>query len=296
MSIDLDQFFIGNNMSLKNGKSQTAGILHPVVRCSILQPTLEVLERLYSTYNRSEFIHPDPLEFLSSYSDPLDREVVGIIASSLAYGRVKQILRSVAHVLDCLEGSPAAFIMESSPQIYLRKFFGFKHRFTTGEDIAALLTGLKEILREYGSIQACFLEGMRDSHSTVLPALREFVRVLKKDMNGNSLSFLIPSPERGSACKRLNLFLRWMVRDDEVDPGGWTGVQASKLIVPLDTHMHRIGLALGLTKRRQADMRTALEVTDGFRAIFPSDPVRYDFALTRLGIQDGMSWLVELSN
>ena len=96
---------------------------------------------------------------------------------------------------------------------------------------------------------------------------------------------LLPSPSAGSACKRLNLFLRWMVRQDNVDPGGWDSVSPAKLIIPLDTHMHRIGRRLGLTPRRQADLRTAIEITEGFRGICPSDPVRYDFALTRLGIR-----------
>jgi uncharacterized protein (TIGR02757 family) len=95
----------------------------------------------------------------------------------------------------------------------------------------------------------------------------------------------VPSPVGGSACKRLNLFLRWMVRQDGVDPGGWDNVPQSKLIVPVDTHMHRICLRLGLTTRKQANMATALEITEGFRALAPDDPVRYDFSLTRLGIR-----------
>jgi uncharacterized protein (TIGR02757 family) len=292
MGFDLDQLFAGNHMSSTDRESQTAGGPLSAVRYTVLQPTFEVLESLYSTYNHRELIHPDPLEFLLPHKDPLDREVVGMIASSLAYGRVKQILSSVARVIECMGASPAAFILENSPQACMLTFCGFKHRFTTGEHIGALLCGLRAVLRRYGSLQACFLEGMRGSHPTVLPALGEFVRALKEAMGG-SHPFLIPSPDGGSACKRLNLFLRWMVRNDEVDPGGWTDVPASKLIIPLDTHMHRIGLALGLTTRRQADMRTAIEVTDGFRAIFPSDPVKYDFALTRLGIQNGVSWRVE---
>ena len=97
---------------------------------------------------------------------------------------------------------------------------------------------------------------------------------------------LLPCPEKGSACKRFHLFLRWMVRNDAVDPGGWDGISASKLIVPLDVHMHRICMRLGLTSRAQADLKTALEVTGRFRAIVPEDPVRYDFALTRIGIRN----------
>lgn len=280
-------------MNFLDGKSGAAKEMRPAALSVVLQPTLEALEELYLTYNRQEFIHPDPLEFLLRYEDPLDREVVGLIASSLAYGRVGQILRSVTRVLDSMGKSPVEFILEISPKTCRETFCTFKHRFTTGDHIVDLLRGIRRILLEYGSLQACFLDGVRSSHATVLPALSRFVSVLREAMEGRGHHFLVPSPDRGSACKRLNLFLRWMVRADEVDPGGWTGVQASQLIVPLDTHMHQIGLALGLTTRRQADMRTAMEMTDGFRMIFPSDPVRYDFALTRLGIQNGMDWLVE---
>ncbi|MCP4693017.1 MAG: DUF2400 domain-containing protein, partial [Desulfobacterales bacterium] len=104
----------------------------------------------------------------------------------------------------------------------------------------------------------------------------------------NRPGHLVALPEKGSACKRMNLFLRWMVREDAVDPGGWEGVPASSLIIPLDTHMHRIGLGLNFTKRKQANMRTALEITEAFKALYPDDPVKFDFALTRLGIRDDL--------
>ena len=148
-----------------------------------------------------------------------------------------------------------------------------------------MLFSAKRVIERYGSLQACFAAGL-NGDDTVLPALSSFTKELA--LSGGLSNGLLPSPAGGSACKRLNLFLRWMVRRDDVDPGGWDGVPASKLIVPLDTHMHRIGLALGLTGRRQADLRTAAEITAAFRAIAPDDPVRYDFALTRLGIRDDL--------
>ena len=117
----------------------------------------------------------------------------------------------------------------------------------------------------------------------MLPALARFVGELRS-YAGSVLPSLLPSPADGSACKRLNLFLRWMVRKDAVDPGPWTSVPGAKLVVPLDTHMFRIARGLGLTPRRQADLKIALEITAGFRAIRPDDPVRYDFSLTRLAL------------
>ena len=142
----------------------------------------------------------------------------------------------------------------------LSRFAGFRHRFTTGEELALMLWGAKRIAERYGSLYACFTSGLKGSDDNVLPALSTFVRAFNVMAPGGRSS-LLPSPKKGSACKRLNLFLRWMVRQDEVDPGGWSRVPATKLIVPLDTHMHRICLLLDLTRRKQADMRTALEIT-----------------------------------
>lgn len=243
------------------------------------------LERLYRELNRRRYVHPDPLEFLYEYDDPDDRQVVALVASSLAYGRVKQILRSVAAVLAELGPQPARSLAEMSPSRLRRALAGFKHRFSTGEHVAALLLGAKRLMRQFGSLKACFNQGLSPADETILPALRQFVSRIA-EAAGGECGHLLPDPACRSACKRLNLMLRWLVRRDDVDPGGWTCVGSEKLIVPLDTHMHKISLALGMTARRSADMRTALEVTAAFREISPGDPARYDFALTRLGIRD----------
>ena len=243
------------------------------------------LDELYDFYSRHEFIHPDPLEFLYAYPDLRDREIVGLIASSLAYGRVAQILKSISSVLDRVNPSPFSFLLNASKKTLLATFRDFKHRFTTGEELAFLLWGAKHVIQTYGSFGACFTAGLYDDDDTVLPALSAFVRKLNI-MSLKGHNSLLPCPDKGSACKRLNLFLRWMVRQDDIDPGGWDLVPVSKLIIPLDTHMHRICRMLDLTRRKQADMRTALEITHAFRRIAPDDPVRYDFALTRLGIRE----------
>ncbi len=243
----------------------------------------EQLERMYERYNRREFVRPDPLEFLYRYEGPADREIVGLVASSLAYGRVLQINKSIEGVLSRMSPSPSRFVRDASPASLRRTFSGFRHRFTTGDEMAAMLLGVKNVVVKYGSLHACFSSVLERGAQTVAPALTRFVEELSAELPGRRNS-LLPSPARGSACKRLNLFLRWMVRSDDIDPGGWHNVPASSLVIPLDTHMHRVSLGLGLTKRRQADMRTALEVTDSFRKMVPDDPVRYDFILTRPGI------------
>ncbi|MEA3471311.1 MAG: TIGR02757 family protein [Thermodesulfobacteriota bacterium] len=243
----------------------------------------EVLDSLYEKYNRRAFVHPDPLEFLYRYDNPLDREIVGLIASSLAYGRVAQILKSVSSVTERMLPSPSSYIERASEKKIVAAFSGFKHRFTTGGELSEMLFGIKAVLEKYGSLYACFKRAFDGDSDTVMPALQKFTEELG-DVSGCRQNSLLPEPERGSACKRLNLFLRWMVRSDEVDLGDWQDIPPSKLVVPLDTHMYKICRAMGLTKRRQADMRTALEITESFKRIVPHDPVRYDFTLTRLGM------------
>ncbi len=255
------------------------------------------LEKLYDFYNFRKWVHPDPLEFLYQYRDIKDREVVGLIASSLAYGRVAQILKSVSSLLNKMGPSPHDFLQSATLKSLGPLFREFKHRFTTGEELLALLAGLKHVMEEYGSLYNCFLSGFNNDDETILPALSFMVKELTANPVQPSNS-LLPMPEKGSACKRLNLFLRWMVRKDRVDPGGWRKVSPTKLIVPLDTHMHRIGLQMGLTGRRHGGMKTAIEITSAFRVISPEDPVRYDFALTRLGIRkdsDLSAFLREIS-
>lgn len=237
------------------------------------------LERLYVKYNRRRYVSPDPLQFLYEYPAVCDREIVGLIASSLAYGRVNQIIVSTALILEPMGRHPRRFLLSTAPRAIQSLYRRFKHRFATGVEMSALLADVGRILNEYGSLNACFVAGLCASDTTVLGGLTKFAAEFR--CRGNHL---IPVPESGSACKRLNLFLRWMVRKDAVDPGGWRGVSPSQLIVPLDTHMARIAREQGLTSRRSADMKMALEITDAFRKYRPNDPVRYDFALTRLGI------------
>ncbi len=246
------------------------------------------LERLYRRYNKRKYVLPDPLQCIYRYPDRLDREIAALIASSLAYGRVAQIIKSVEIVLDAMGPSPRSFLLRTPNSSLNRAFTGFRHRFTTGRELIDFLSGIARSVREHGSLNDVFLKALAPSDKNVFAALPGFVRSLKgtEDLLGCSL---LPCPGKGSACKRLNLFLRWMVRKDAVDPGGWEGVPADKLIVPLDTHMANIARALGLTKRSAADARMALEITEAFRAIAPNDPVKYDFTLTRFGIRDELN-------
>ncbi len=244
-------------------------------------PTLsrETLDLLYDRYNRPELISPDPLQFHGADENAEDQEIAGLIAALLAYGRVTQILASIEKILTPLGPHPSVFIDNTNEKNIHRLYTGFKHRFTTGEEISRLLAGVAAIRRDYGSLERLFHAGSRGSDP-----LQAFTDELRSRAHLGA-THLLPDPSKGSACKRLHLYLRWMVRHDTVDPGCWKSLSPSLLTIPLDTHMHRFALCYGFTERKQADLKTAREITDAFREINPGDPVKYDFALTRFGIR-----------
>jgi uncharacterized protein (TIGR02757 family) len=253
----------------------------------------EKLDALYRRFNRRAFVHPDPLETVYRYDSPGDQEIAGLIAATLAYGRVAQILTSIGRVLDVFgDDGPRAWLLAATARQVRARFSGFKHRFTTGREMSSLLLAVKRAIEEQGTLCALFLAGVHPGEETHLSALALFVDQVRRRAGGTAeCPSLLSSPEDGSACKRLNLYLRWMIRHDAVDPGPWTGrtggaerIAAAGLVVPLDTHMFRIGRGLGFTARRQPNLATALEVTRALRRYAPRDPVRYDFSLTRLGI------------
>lgn len=243
------------------------------------------LDGLYYVYQRRELINPDPLYFLYRYEDVRDREIAGLVASSLAYGRVAQIMKSVERVLSCLSDEPYKFLVNNDESDIVPE--SFKHRFTTGEDMNNLLRNVRGILREHGTVEEFLRECLRNSEGEIFSALDEFSGRLSRNRKPGSFP-LITAPKDGSACKRLFLFLKWMVRSDEVDPGGWEVIRPSDLVVPTDTHMHKISMKLGFTRRKSADLRCAVEITEGFRGVCPEDPARYDFVLTRFGIRSGL--------
>ena len=242
----------------------------------------EWLERLYQTYNRPAYIAPDPLEAVYWYTCPEDQEIAGLIGASLAYGRASQIVLNTRTVLAPMDPSPRAFIEGASGQRLRSVYNTFRHRWSTAEELISVLSGIRGVLRQYGSLEACY----RSFHDGLPDTPRAGLTGLTKALGGpNSI---LADPAKPSACKRWHLYLRWMVRRDGVDPGCWRSVDPAGLIIPLDTHMHRTALMLGFTTRRQADLKAALEITDAFRQICPGDPLRYDFVLTRFGIHPGL--------
>lgn len=187
----------------------------------------DALERLYAKYNHRRLVKPDPLQFLYRYSEPADVEIVALLASGLAYGRVQQIEKSLSRLFEQMGDSPSTFVREFDVR-KRAKLKDFKHRFTAGDDISDLLELLRDVYEGFGSIEQFFVQGLDAGDANIIPALTKFCDSLcamyAERHNGaqsSGLKYLLPSPARGSACKRLNLFMRWMVRDDDVDPGLW---------------------------------------------------------------------------
>ena len=235
----------------------------------------------------------DPLEFPHRYPNPRDAEVSGLLAAALAYGRADLFRPKVDALLKRMGPSPAAFVRALDVAGARELLHGFVYRFNVGTDVAVLLLGMGRALREHGSLEALFVRGLEASGtwhgalSAFTAALRDVpMEPLRAAMGPErGLQHLLPSPLGAGAAKRLNLFLRWMVRGpDGVDLGLWTRVRPSALLIPLDTHIGRISKHLGLTRRNDLSWRTAEEVTASLRALDAEDPVRFDFALCHYGM------------
>ncbi len=241
------------------------------------------LDALVASTDRAARREADPVGFVHRYADPSDQEVVALIAALLAFGNVVAIRRSVARVLDALGPRPATTVDDASLAQLAARLDGFVHRVWRGEDVAHLLHHAAGMRREHGSLGSAFA-AMRSGAPDLLSALATFADALRGPAPAPGLRHLVPDPRKGSACKRLLLYLRWMVRPaDGVDLGLFP-IPAAELIIPVDTHIQRIARNLRLTARTDASMRTALEITAALRALDPDDPVRYDFALCHLGI------------
>lgn len=253
----------------------------------------DLLEALYRQYTHRECVHPDPLETLYAFERAEDVEVAGLLAALMAYGRVGQILKSLKEIFSLMGDGPRDWLCRQKPEALETVFQDFRHRFADGKNLSGLMAGMGKCLRDHGSLRAAFAQG--DGGGDIEAALEAFVATLLRGASHDP-GHLLPRPAKGSACKRLYLFLRWMVRKDAVDTGIWEDVGAERLLVPVDVHMHRIALLAGLTNRKSGDIRTSREITRAFARFAPEDPVRYDFALTRIGILEGMNPEVFMKN
>jgi uncharacterized protein (TIGR02757 family) len=264
-------------------------------RAAALRPLLDALD---ARLDRRARIAADPVELPRRYADPLDQEVAALVSASLAYGRADVFKPLLARVLDVMAPSPAAFVRAFARAPDPRAFPFALYRFNRPPDVAALAAAAGDVALRHGSLGARFaalFQAEGGGPAALRPALARFADELRgapqalallRGRGARGLRHLLPDPRGPGASKRWNLFLRWMVRGpDEVDLGAWRdAVPRGALVVPLDTHVHRVARCLGLTRRRDASWRTAEEITAALRRIDPVDPVRYDFALCHLGM------------
>lgn len=226
----------------------------------------------------------DPVRFAHRYRAPADREVAGLVGATLAFGNVVAVGASVQRVLDVLGPSPAATVDRLGERALGRRLDGFVHRVYRGPDVARMLARAGRLRRGHGSLGRAFAAELEAASVDLREGLARFADGLRGPRPGPGLRHLVSDPRAGSACKRLLLYLRWMTRPaDGVDLGLWP-VAPSRLLVPVDTHVHRIARNLGLTRRATASWKTAEEITAVFRRFDPEDPVKYDFALCHLGV------------
>ncbi len=244
----------------------------------------------YKAFDRSK-ISPDPLEFPHRFTNMYDIEIAAFIASVFAYGNVTQIIKTLENIFELMGNDPHNFVIDYNHKKDAKIFKDVKHRFYTEKDIAALFAGLNTIYKSYGSLNYLFLLYYFEKADNIKGALSFFSNnlteiVIKSSEHAtHGIKFMFPNPLKGSACKRQNLFLRWMIRKDELDFGFWKEIPTSKLIIPVDTHIAKISKKLYLTKQETVSWKMAEEITNNLKKFDAADPVKYDFALCHIGMR-----------
>lgn len=263
-------------------------------------PLKATLDELYDSFNMPDSAI-DPIQLVRRYTEPADLEIVAFCAAGLAFGRVSSVMQSIGRLLTVMGEHPSTFVRTFEPRRDGAALHDFVHRWIRGRDIVALLWVLRQMLEQHGSIEAFFLAG-DDGGEDVRLALDSFSsRALSVDLRPAygtvpkraGVSYFFPRPSAGSACKRLNLFMRWVVRRDALDLGVWSRVSPSRLVVPLDTHVIRVGRCLGLTRYTSPGWPMALDITRALRSLDADDPVRYDFAVCHLGMMNACGFDTE---
>lgn len=250
------------------------------------------LDYHYKSFDKSQ-ISPDPLQFLHLYSDRNDIEVMGFIASIFAYGNVKQIINTLNKFVEISESRPFEYIAKFGRHKKDERLKFLYHRFYTPADVVNLFFALEKVFNEYGSLKNLFLQFYKPGDKNIKNALsgfsHYFINQIKTFTQRPDLSigakFMFPLPELGSACKRKNLFLRWMVRKDGLDFGLWNEIPKNKLIIPVDTHVARVCKKMKLTARKNVSWKMAEEITENLKKFDAEDPVKYDFAICHIGMR-----------
>ena len=244
------------------------------------------LDEAVRLYNTPGFIADDPISIPHRFSGLQDREITGFWTATLAWGQRKTIIQNARRLIDLMDGAPYDFILHHTEEDRAR-FLDFKHRTFQATDTLWFLEFLQQFYRQNNSLEHAFSRHLGSGAATVEQALAGFHRdFFDHPYAPERTRKHVATPERGSTCKRLNMFLRWMVRRDSagVDFGVWTNISPAQLLMPLDVHVDRVARRMGLLRRKQTDWQAVLELTGNLRAFDPEDPVKYDFALFGLGV------------
>ena len=244
----------------------------------------ELLERLHDRYNNESFIEADPISVPHSFTRPVDREIAGFLAATIAWGNRRAIVQSAYRMMRYMDNAPEDFVRNATEadMEYLRTYV---HRTFNGVDFQDFVRGLRHIITEWGSVGNYF-ETRYEEHGDLRPVFSDFRRDFFAAEHDAHCEKHLSSIDKGAACKRLCMYLRWFVRHDDrgVDFGMWRRIPMSALYMPLDIHTGRMGRNLGLLNRKQSDWKAVEELTASLRELHADDPVRYDYSLFGLGI------------
>jgi len=274
-------------MAAMRGGGSPATSVNARVAPSVLR-LREPLERLARECDYAVRVDRDAIRFPLRYPDPADREIVALLTACLAYGRVDLFSRALEQALRVLGPAPARFVRGFEIDRDADAFAGFVYRFNRPRDLVAFCLAARDLLATWGSLEACFMAGYSADDPHVGPALERFTgaflaadlkRVFPRGRLSRGYRHLFPRPSTGGPCKRLHLFLRWMVRRDPPDFGLWRRIPPAQLLIPVDTHVENMSRSIGLTRRRSRTWQMAVEITRRLAALDPADPVKYDFAL-----------------
>lgn len=247
----------------------------------------EFLDDKVRLYNRPDFISLDPISIPHSFSKKEDIEISGFLAATIAWGQRPVILRNARLLMQLMDDAPHDFIMGFN-KADLKRFNKFKHRTFNHVDCISFLHHLSDVYRNKGGIERIFLEGIKKDQTDLLQSITTWRKIFCSGSHSKRSEKHFSDPSRGSAAKRLNMFLRWMIRKDKagVDFGIWKSISPALLSCPLDVHSGRVARKLGLLKRTQDDWKAVAELTQSLRKLDPNDPVKYDFALFGLGVSE----------
>lgn len=245
--------------------------------------TKEEIDELVQTYETKEFFYDDPVGIPNRFSDKKDKEIAGFIASLVAYGRREVFLKKLAILFEIAQNEPLNFILNFEPEI----LGDFNYRFGKPDDFAQIFNILRDLYEKEGGLEELFKYGYENQiNENMFIPVTDYFYSKARDNSAQGFRFMLPDARKGSAMKRMCMYLRWMVRKGPVDFGLWDFMPASDLYIPLDTHVARISREMGLLSRNANDFKSVVELTENLKKFDANDPAKYDFALFGYGVNE----------